>query len=84
MAKKRTVGFFPTIEGKPGRFCEWDEDGKTVGQICYACRSHPVKLEPTRDKVRSQIHRTLNFRRMGGFARDNEASRFAIERVTAD
>jgi hypothetical protein len=72
--KTKTIGYFPTIEGKPARMHD-------MGQICYAADSFPVKLEPSRRTVTRQIAKSLAFRRSLGWT--DTTNRYGIARVAA-
>ena len=80
---RKTLGYFPTIEGKPGRFVRYDDaaPGHGTGQLCYVHRNFPVVLLRSRSAVMNQIRQTLKYR--AGFGFSSSDGRYGIQRVEA-
>lgn len=64
--------YFPTIEGKPGRFDGW--------QIVYCCSNFPVKPVLSRKTIKRQIEKSTANRKSQNFVvADYDIMRIIIE-----
>ncbi len=73
MRGETTIGYFPTIEGKPARF--------NGNQICFCNNCWALALTPTRRQVHRQIQKTIAYRRANGMS-EADVWRYGIQRAT--